>query len=223
MRREKSGPRLRPAHVKLIMEDCWGWSIDHELVSEAFPTIDSLSLRLPDSPDRLIPPRWRSHRTTPETREPAMSISRRFVRLRVPSFRVLSTEARGKSALVPRIESESRPMRRNRRNAAYLPLALVAALSSCATSGFAAEPARPLSFVNDVMPDLDQGLVQFGRLPREGGERAERLSTVAARLRTPGGLRAHREGGARPAGVPGGAGAEPAAPEGRERRPARRR
>jgi len=60
-------------------------------------------------------------------------------------------------------------MRRNCQNAACLQLAFVAALSLGATPGFAAEPARPLGFVNDVAPILTKASCNSGGCHAKAG------------------------------------------------------
>ncbi|SIN79570.1 Protein of unknown function [Singulisphaera sp. GP187] len=60
-------------------------------------------------------------------------------------------------------------MRQNRQMTRWVPLAFVAALSWCATPGFATEPARPLSFVNDVMPILTKASCNSGGCHAKAG------------------------------------------------------
>src|SRR6478736_5636812 len=61
-------------------------------------------------------------------------------------------------------------MRLNRQNARCVPLTLVAALFSlCAAPGFAAEPARPLGFVNDVVPILTKASCNSGGCHAKAG------------------------------------------------------
>jgi Protein of unknown function (DUF1549)/Protein of unknown function (DUF1553) len=57
----------------------------------------------------------------------------------------------------------------NRPNAARPGLAFVAALSLCATPGSAAEPARPLGFVNDVVPILTKASCNSGGCHAKAG------------------------------------------------------
>jgi len=60
-------------------------------------------------------------------------------------------------------------MRLNCQIAAYLQLAFVAALSLCATPGFAAETARPLGFANDVVPILTKASCNSGGCHAKAG------------------------------------------------------
>ncbi|MDR3637883.1 MAG: DUF1549 and DUF1553 domain-containing protein [Isosphaeraceae bacterium] len=60
-------------------------------------------------------------------------------------------------------------MRRNCRNAACLPLAFVAAFAWCAIPCVAAEPARPLGFVNDVVPILTKASCNSGGCHAKAG------------------------------------------------------
>ncbi|MDB5352900.1 MAG: hypothetical protein JWN86_4147 [Planctomycetota bacterium] len=60
-------------------------------------------------------------------------------------------------------------MRLSCQNAACLQLAFVAALSLCATPGFAAEAARPLGFVNDVAPILTKASCNSGGCHAKAG------------------------------------------------------
>ena len=60
-------------------------------------------------------------------------------------------------------------MKRICQNTAGLPFAFVAALSFCATPGLADEPARPLGFVNDVMPILTKASCNTGGCHAKAG------------------------------------------------------
>lgn len=60
-------------------------------------------------------------------------------------------------------------MRRNGQDAAWLPLAFMAALSACAIPGLAAEPARPFGFVDDVVPVLTKASCNSGGCHAKAG------------------------------------------------------
>ena len=117
----------------------------------------------------------------------------------------------------------SGPMRRNCPISACHQLILVAVLSMCAAPGTSAEPSRPLGFVNDVVPILTKAACNSGGCHAKAGngQNGFRLSLLG--FRTPGGLRAYCERGRGRRVFPAAPGAELAALEGSEHRPARRR
>lgn len=82
-----------------------------------------------------------------------MSISRRVIQSRVPRLWGPLTDSIPGTLLM----------------ANRLQLALVAVLSLCATPGLAAEPARPLGFVNDVVPILTKASCNSGGCHAKAG------------------------------------------------------
>ncbi len=87
-------------------------------------------------------------------------------------------------------------------------------------SGFGS--GRPVDFRREIVPLLESPRLQRGRLSRQG-QRPERLQALALRLRPDLRLRRHRQGGARPARLPGRPRSKPAAAQGDGAGAARRR
>ena len=78
------------------------------------------------------------------------------------------------------------------RKGAFVAAFVWAILISVALDQSAQAGEKPVSFINEVVPVLDQGRLQCGRLPRQSRQRTKRLPTVAIWLRAERGLRPHR-------------------------------